>query len=187
MRQFMLLSVLFTAAFLGGCATGEKAAKVDIGMSVTEVQRIMGRADSVSPRDIGGMQVVEHVYLNRLMSGWSWNRADYVFQFQANRLVAYGPRNVVENDSAAREAALRSLAANQPQPSAPQPLPTYQYPMLSTGSGTRTETAERETAPQLPSGNGIPTSRTKLGPNGKTWYEMRAVNGVIYWTDVRPY
>jgi hypothetical protein len=59
-------------------------------MTRTEVEAIMGRPDGFQRSgDIVGYQ-----YTDRLISGWSWNRADYYALFRDDRLTQWGPGEV---------------------------------------------------------------------------------------------
>src|ERR1700749_2570834 len=89
------LLVCLGAWLLTGCATGEKMRRLDVGMDRQAVERQMGRPDGYSEQD--GYQVL--TYKNRLMSGWSWGRADYQVLLQDGRVVQYGPGTVRQNQS----------------------------------------------------------------------------------------
>lgn len=78
-----------------GCATGEKMRRLDTGMDRQAVERQMGRPDGFSEQD--GYQVL--TYKNRLMSGWSWDRADYQVLLKEGRVVQYGPGFVRQNQA----------------------------------------------------------------------------------------
>jgi hypothetical protein len=78
---------------LAGCATGEKMRRLDVGMDRQTVERQMGRPDGFSEQD--GYRVL--TYKNRLMSGWSWDRADYQVLMKDGRVVQYGPGEVRQN------------------------------------------------------------------------------------------
>jgi hypothetical protein len=80
---------------LSACATGEKMRRLDTGMDRQAVERQMGRPDGFSEQD--GYQVL--TYKNRLMSGWSWDRADYQVLLRDGRVVQYGPGTVRQNQA----------------------------------------------------------------------------------------
>lgn len=92
-NRIVLFALL--ALTLVGCATGEKMRRLDTGMSRQAVERQMGRPDGFSEQD--GYQVL--TYKNRLMSGWSWDRADYQVLLKEGRVVQYGPGVVRQNPS----------------------------------------------------------------------------------------
>lgn len=77
---------------LSGCVTGEKVSRINLGMSSEQVIDVLGKPD-------GYKEVNEYIvyrYTNRLISGWSWDRADYSFIFKQNKLVEYGAGEVRE-------------------------------------------------------------------------------------------
>lgn len=89
------LVVLFLALFLVGCVvTGEKVTRLDPGMSQEQVTKIMGKPDGFQQR--GGYTIYK--YTNRLISGWSWDRADYSFIFKDGKLIEYGAGEVRERN-----------------------------------------------------------------------------------------
>lgn len=82
-----------TLAFLLGvasCTTGERVANVQAGMTIAEVENELGRPDGFQQNG----DFVSYTYVNRLISGWSWDRADYSFIFENDRLIQYGPGQV---------------------------------------------------------------------------------------------
>jgi len=91
MKVFVLL---FLSIFLSACVTGEKVARINPGMSQDEVVSVMGKPDGFKQVD----EYVVYEYTNRLISGWSWDRADYSFIFKDNRLIEYGAGEVREKD-----------------------------------------------------------------------------------------
>jgi hypothetical protein len=90
-----VLVVLVGAFLLSACATGEKMRRLDAGMDRQTVEKQMGRPDGFSEQD--GYQVL--TYKNRLMSGWSWDRADYQVLLKDGRVVQYGPGVVRQNQA----------------------------------------------------------------------------------------
>ena len=59
-------------------------------MTRDQVIAVMGQPDGFQRAgDRVGLQ-----YTNRLISGWSWDRADYFAIFENDRLVAWGPGEV---------------------------------------------------------------------------------------------
>jgi hypothetical protein len=61
------------ALLLGGCPTRQQMSQVDANMSREQAISIMGRPDG--DRIVGDNEAL--TYSNRLMSGWSWDCADY--------------------------------------------------------------------------------------------------------------
>lgn len=74
------------AVLLSGCATGENIARLEPGMTRPQVDSVMGRPDGYQQRD--GYEILK--YSNRLMSGWSWDRSDYVVLMKDGHVVEYG-------------------------------------------------------------------------------------------------
>jgi hypothetical protein len=93
MRNVVILAMC--VGLLAGCATGEKMRRLDAGMDRQTVEGQMGRPDGFSEQD--GYQVL--TYKNRLMSGWSWDRADYQVLLKNGRVVQYGPGMVRQNQA----------------------------------------------------------------------------------------
>ena len=89
-----MLTVVAMAAFLlAGCVAGEQISHIDVGMSREQVIGILGRPDG--DRRVDDSEAM--TYSNRLMSGWSWDRADYQVVFTNGRVSAYGPGVVRQN------------------------------------------------------------------------------------------
>ena len=96
-RYLKSMSQAFTYFFLCiafitviGCATGEKVAKLSPGMSYSEVVRILGRPDGL--RSEGDYKVIK--YTNRLISNWSYDRADYFVILKDDHVTEYGSGEV---------------------------------------------------------------------------------------------
>lgn len=87
MNKFMVLC--FTV-MLVGCATGGKVRDLNVGQDRASVERDLGRPDGYSQVD--GYDVL--TYKNRLMSAWSWDKADYQVILKDGRVVQYGPGEV---------------------------------------------------------------------------------------------
>ena len=89
-----IIFVIVLSLFMSGCVTGEKATRVNPGMSQEQVVEVMGKPD-------GFQQMGEYTiykYTNRLISGWSWDRADYSFIFKDGKLFEYGAGEVRERN-----------------------------------------------------------------------------------------
>lgn len=80
-----LLALAFT-----GCTTGDRASEIELGMTPEQVIGVLGRPDGQSMQ---GSQL-GYQYTNRLISGWSWDRADYVAIFTDGHLMSWGPGQV---------------------------------------------------------------------------------------------
>ncbi len=88
---FMLCVFFIT---ITGCATGEKATRLSPGMSQTDVAGILGNPDGF--RAEGDYTILK--YTNRLISGWSWDRADYFVILKNGKVVEYGSGEVRERN-----------------------------------------------------------------------------------------
>jgi hypothetical protein len=87
-----LAACLLTA--LLGCATGEQMQSVREGMSKDQVIAALGNPDGFQRS--GEYEALR--YTNRLISGWSWDRADYNVILRNGRVVEYGPGQVRQRD-----------------------------------------------------------------------------------------
>lgn len=89
MLKILLGAVL--AVSIGGCVTGQTVrSQIHEGMSKRQVIDVMGQPDGF--RRSGDYEALE--YANRLISGWSWDRADYYIILKDNKVVSYGPGQV---------------------------------------------------------------------------------------------
>jgi len=88
----MFKKAIFIAVFFvfTACATGERIVRLDPGMSKNQVIEVMGRPDGFKAE--GEYEVLR--YTNRLISGWSWDRADYNVILKDGKLVEYGAGEV---------------------------------------------------------------------------------------------
>ena len=75
---------------LASCATGEKMVRLEPGMTKSQVIDVMGRPDGFKAE--GDYEVLR--YTNRLISGWSWDRADYNVLLKNGKVVEYGAGEV---------------------------------------------------------------------------------------------
>lgn len=86
----------FLAALsIAACATGEKMGDVQEGMTKAEVVSILGNPDGF--RRSGDYEALQ--YTNRLISGWSYDRADYFVILRNDQVIEYGPGEVRQRDS----------------------------------------------------------------------------------------
>ncbi|MGQ0522762.1 MAG: outer membrane protein assembly factor BamE domain-containing protein, partial [Betaproteobacteria bacterium] len=85
MRQLLMWLTLMFA--LSACVTGEQMQSVREGMSKEQVVAILGNPDGF--QRAGDYEALR--YTNRLISGWSWDRADYNVILRSGRVVEYGP------------------------------------------------------------------------------------------------
>jgi len=96
--RFVLAGFLLFA-ILTGCATGERIRSVQPGMPRAEVISVVGEPDRIETLD--RLEIL--LYLNRMISGWSWDRADYKVQLEDGKVLQWsGELRAVEN-AACRE------------------------------------------------------------------------------------
>jgi outer membrane protein assembly factor BamE (lipoprotein component of BamABCDE complex) len=89
-KAAMLVATLVAVA---GCVTGERMASVSPGMTKDDVIGLMGKPDGFDSD--GDHETL--TYTNRLMSGWSWDRGDYIIELQNGKVVRYGVGAVRQN------------------------------------------------------------------------------------------
>ena len=89
--HFILCIFLIT---ITGCATGERVARLSPGISQADVVGTLGRPDGF--RTEGDYTILK--YTNRLISGWSWDRADYFVILKDNKVIEYGSGEVREKN-----------------------------------------------------------------------------------------
>ena len=75
---------------LVACTAGENIRSLQGGETRTQVEQIMGRPDGYTRE--GNSEAL--TYANRLMSGWSWDRADYNVVLVDGRVSAFGPGTI---------------------------------------------------------------------------------------------
>jgi hypothetical protein len=85
------LFLLVILVIINSCATGEVVRKdIQPGMTKAKVIEILGNPDGY--KIVGDQELL--TYTNRLISGWSWDRADYHFVIKDNKVIAYGTGEV---------------------------------------------------------------------------------------------
>lgn len=87
MKKLALLVI--SLVFLTG-AFGGKFKKLEPGMERAQVIRLLGRPDGVRTHE--DMEAL--TYADRLISGFKWNRADYVVVLRDGVVVEYGPGEI---------------------------------------------------------------------------------------------
>jgi hypothetical protein len=80
---------------LAGCFHGEKISRISPGMTVQELYAEMGKQEGY--RKIGDYEV--YSYYNKLISGWSWDRADYHYIVKDGKIVEYGAGEIRQNQA----------------------------------------------------------------------------------------
>ena len=92
MRQ--LAFALALVATLSACVAGERMRSIREGMSKDEVIATLGNPDGFQRS--GDYEALR--YANRLISSWSWDRADYNVILRDGRVVEYGAGQVRQRD-----------------------------------------------------------------------------------------
>ena len=89
----LLINASFAAALVAACTTGEKITSISEGMSKAAVVSALGKPDGFQSSE--ATEVL--TYANRLMSGWSWDRADYHVILTDGVVTEYGPGEIRQN------------------------------------------------------------------------------------------
>jgi hypothetical protein len=80
------------------CTTGDQMGDIRAGMTKNQVIALLGRPDGF--RQSGSTEAL--TYSNRLMSGFSWDRADYHVILSSGVVTAYGTGTIRQNSSPLR-------------------------------------------------------------------------------------
>jgi SmpA / OmlA family len=91
--RFVLLALL--ALLVISCVTGEKMSSLNPGMTKAQVIATLGRPDGYQSE--GEYEVLK--YTNKLVSGFSWDKADYYAILRNGKLVEYGAGQVRQDES----------------------------------------------------------------------------------------
>lgn len=84
---FILCTLVST---MTGCATGQKVKRLSPGMSQARVVKTLGRPDGYKAE--GDYIILK--YTNKLISGWSWDTADYFVILKDDKVTEYGAGEV---------------------------------------------------------------------------------------------
>lgn len=103
MKKLLLIPFIFV---ITSCATGEKFSNLSVGMSKRQVVSTIGKPDGDAIND--NVELLS--YSNRMMSGWSYDKADYQVILKDNKVIEYGVVNVRQDNGAALS---RALTAQQ--------------------------------------------------------------------------
>ncbi|WP_143596866.1 hypothetical protein [Tatumella sp. OPLPL6] len=103
MKKILLFPLVLA---LASCATGEKFSNLSVGMSKSQVVSTIGKPDGDAIND--NVELLS--YSNRMMSGWSYDKADYQVILKDNKVIEYGVVNVRQDNGAALS---RALTAQQ--------------------------------------------------------------------------
>jgi hypothetical protein len=77
------------------CVTGDQMSNIRAGMTKAQVIVVLGQPDGYARA--GSTEAL--TYTNRLMSGFSWDRADYQVILTSGVVTSYGPGTVRQNSA----------------------------------------------------------------------------------------
>lgn len=100
MRFFRFLPLVIAVVILSGCASGvQKLRKIDPGMSLVDVEAIMGRRDSFATAEHEGRQFILHKYTNRLCNAHMslYEKCDFYVVFRDGAVIETGVSSVRSN------------------------------------------------------------------------------------------
>lgn len=84
------LYLVAAIVLLLGCVSpifGERfQASIQPGMTTTEVKAVMGNPDGYEQRE----ELELYRYTDKMVSGWGWNKANYVVLFKNGKVIQYG-------------------------------------------------------------------------------------------------
>ncbi|WGL96308.1 hypothetical protein [Arsenophonus nasoniae] len=103
--------IILSLLFLSGCTTGEKMSSIFLGMNKNQVISILGNPDGAALLDNYELLA----YSNRLISGWSYDKADYKLIFKDGKLIQYGPEKIRPDNGRTALALQQSLLIWQQQ------------------------------------------------------------------------
>ncbi len=95
MRKFNIIFLVIICSMLFACAHGSKMKNLQPHMTRQQVIQNLGKPDGY--QTYGDYEVLK--YSNKLMSGWSWGRADYYAILKNGRLVEYGTGEIREKEN----------------------------------------------------------------------------------------
>ena len=88
----IIIAALAGMAVLG-CTAGERISGLQEGMTPAQVRAVMG---APTGQQRAG-DVLRYEYTNALISGWSWDRADFYAVFENDELTQWGTGEVRQN------------------------------------------------------------------------------------------
>jgi hypothetical protein len=91
--KMRLISLCVSLLILSGCFTGEVITSLNEGMTRDQVEQVLGKPDGF--QRYGNSVALK--YTNKLMSGWSWDRADYYTILTDDKLTEWGSGQVRQN------------------------------------------------------------------------------------------
>ena len=90
-----LIFFILIGSIVFSCAHGSKMRKLNPGMTKQKVIKILGKPDGY--KISGEYEALK--YANKLMSGWSWDRADYYAILKNGILIEYGAGEIREKEN----------------------------------------------------------------------------------------
>jgi hypothetical protein len=94
-RRIGLALLMPLALLITSCAPGEKMSSLNPGMTKTQVIATLGRPNGY--QSSGEYEILK--YTNKLVSGFSWDKADYYAILRDGKLVEYGAGQVRQDES----------------------------------------------------------------------------------------
>lgn len=159
--------------------------KFQTGMSRDDVIKVLGRPDSAK---LEGTEET-YSYNNRMISGWSWDRADYVFRFKDGSLIEYGPKNIVQHKVAPYDPQKDPYAIQRQHSDDQQHELELQLMKDTTALGVAeinsfgTKSSEKRNTDSAPDEW---TGQSRVGSDSQMWYQYRTPGGTTYWTPKAP-
>jgi hypothetical protein len=94
-HQIGSVFLVFLTLLATSCVTGEKMSSLSPGMTKDQVISLLGHPDGYQAE--GDSEVLR--YTNKLVSGWSWDRADYYAILRGGKLIEYGAGQVRQDQN----------------------------------------------------------------------------------------
>ena len=88
MRTLVLAAAMLS--IIAGCVTGDRMKRLTPGMSQNEVVKTLGRPDGFKAE--GSYTILK--WTNKLISGWSWDTADYFVILKDDQVTEFGAGEV---------------------------------------------------------------------------------------------
>jgi hypothetical protein len=95
MRRLRQIASACLTLLIASCVTGEKMSSLSPGMTKDQVISLLGHPDGYQAE--GDYEVLR--YTNKLVSGFSWDRADYYAILRGGKLVEYGTGQVRQDQN----------------------------------------------------------------------------------------
>ena len=94
-RQIGCAFLALITVLVASCVTGEKMSSLSPGMTKNQIIAKLGRPDGYQSE--GDYEILR--YTNKLVSGFSWDRADYYAILRGGKLTEYGAGQVRQDQS----------------------------------------------------------------------------------------